>query len=248
MALFSKKKKLPGTAQETNIEVPSIDATILRKNNIVLLTIDERWTGLFSGKTLSPKLTELQNTMNEMLRKEASLRQEMENIEPSKKKALQHIMKMTKDAFEGGDVKAKESLQKSRDEIERINLRWSSLVEEIDTIELQLKDINLQILKHTVIAVIDTMRKGKEKLPRIAEEISGLENQLLRLKNERDHLAVNWSDLSEPFTKLFGTEYVHLLESAFAKEIQESRQLLQSLHITTLDSPEKEVGNENSST
>ncbi len=247
MALFAKKKATPIISQEITTAVPAIEASILRKNNIVLLTIDERWTSLFSGKSLPPKLNELQNIMNDMLRKEASLRQEMENIEPSKKKALQQIMKLTKDAFEGGDAKAKDSLQKSRDEIERINLRWSSLVEEIDTIELELKELNLQILKQTVIAVIETMQKGKEKLPSIVSEISRLEKEAEVLKDERNRFIDNWNLLSEPFTKLYGTEYVHMLESTFVKELQETRLLFQALNLKTATESETETGHETNS-
>jgi len=229
MGLFGKKptKAQKNTAgQDTGVDVPALDPAVLRRNSIAMLTIDERWTSLFTGRTLPQPLEAMQNAMNETLKREATIRQELEQLEPAKRKAMSQIIRLTKEAFGDGDARAKESLKTSRDEIERINLRWSALMEEMDGIVEAQGEANLALLKETAVQVFKAMRAAQERIPGLDAEIRELEARLAALRKERDTLAVDWSRLSEPFTKLYGTEYVHLLETQFAADIQASMRLI----------------------
>ncbi len=232
MALFGKKtpKPVPVPAS-TEVEVPEVDPSLLRKNGIVLLSIDERWTALFSGRTLPPALSALESEMDGLLRRQAALHQELEQLEPGKKRAMQQIMKLTKEAFEDGNLEAKKTLQQSRDEIERINLRWSALLEETESVDASLRTANLTMMKVTASHVFSTLRQAQSRLPVLVEEIAGMEAELERKKVERDSMALDWSALSEPFTRLYGMEYVQMLETQFAQDIHESIKLLQSLQL-----------------
>ncbi len=247
MGLFNKKppkgQKGP-IAQEAAMEVPALDPAVLRRNNIGMLTIDERWTGLFTGRTLPQQLEAMQNAINEALKREATIRQELEQLEPAKRKAMAQIIRLTKEAFEDGDARAKESLKASRDEIERINLRWSKLMEEMDGIAETQREANLALLRETVVQVFKAMRAAQERIPRLDEEIREIEARLAALRKERDTLAVDWSRLSEPFTKLYGTEYVHLLETQFAADIQASMRLLAPAPASDTAQPEAPAARE----
>ena len=226
MPLFGKKTPKPQPPPAIPaLEVPEIEPSFLRKNGITLLSIDERWTALFSGRTLPPSLLLLQNGMNDLLRRQATLRQEREQLEPGKRRAMQHIMKLTKEAFENGNEEAKAELKTSRDEIERINLRWSSLLEETEQVEKDLRDGNLAMLRETAAHVFRTMRTAQDRLPALTDAIREAEAALERLKVERDALALDWNTLSEPFSRLYGTEYVQSLETRFSTDILQSRML-----------------------
>ena len=229
MGLFGKKAPKvpkPVTEQDAGIDIPELDPGMLRRNSVVLLTIDERWTSLFTGRTLPQPLEAMQNAMNETLKREATIRQELEQLEPAKRKAMGQIIRLTKEAFEDGDARAKEALKASRDEIERINLRWSALMEEMDGIGDTLREANLALLRETVVQVFKAMRTAQARIPDLDAEIRDTDTKLVALRKERDTLAVDWSRLSEPFTKLFGPEYVQQLETQFAADIQASMRLI----------------------
>lgn len=256
MGLFSKlNRKSNERARKkanpnTGIDIPVIDSAILRQNNITLLTIDERWTSLFSGKTLPQVLLALQSGMNDTLKREATIRQEMDELEPSKKRAMQRIISLTKDAFEDGNEEAKAMLKQMRDDIEQINLKWSLIMEEKDGISAQLRDYNIKLLQETAIHVFSTMRDAKNRIPALDVEIQEAEAKLAALRHEREILALDWDKLSEPFSRLYGTEYVRILENAFAEEIKASKALLAAISggdgatADTTAGEEKTEGNE----
>ncbi len=82
MRLF---KKRPGFARKAGrpgeYKYAYLDKSVLRQNNITRLTIDERWTKLFSGLPMSPAIERMQNEMNELIKQEAMLRHEQESLE-----------------------------------------------------------------------------------------------------------------------------------------------------------------------
>ena len=232
MAFFGRKNPKPGKTggkhhqANSDIQIPPMDPAALRQNNVTRLTLDERWTGLFTGLTLPPSLLELQQQMNELIRQEANQNGELERLEPTKKRAMHDIIRLTKEAFEDGDEKAKAILLKKREEIETINLRWSKLLEERDALIDTMRDLNVQLLQETVRHVFATMRRAQTEVPALDAEIHELEARLHQRRQDRDRLALDWNHLSEPFSRLLGTTYVRQLETQFILEIQASRALL----------------------
>lgn len=232
MALFGKRTPKTGkpggksSNMESDVQVPVLEPAILRQNNVSRLTLDERWTGLFTGLNLPPVLLELQQKMNELVKQEALHNGELERMEPTKRKAMNEIIRLTKEAFEDGDEKARQKLLKRREEIESINLRWSKLLEERDVLTDNLRELNLQLLLETARYVFSTMRRAQTEVPAIDVEIKQLEDRLVELRQARERLALDWNKMSEPFTKLYGTAYVRQLETQFAPEIQSAQKLL----------------------
>lgn len=232
MAFFGRKNPKPGKSggkhhpANSDIQIPPMEPAALRQNNVTRLTLDERWTGLFTGLTLPPSLLELQQQMNELIRQEANQNGELERLEPTKKRAMHDIIRLTKEAFEDGDEKAKAILLNKREEIETINLRWSKLLEERDALVDTMRDLNVQLLQETVRHVFATMRRAQTEVPALDAEIRELEARLHQRRQDRDRLALDWNHLSEPFSRLLGTPYVRQLETQFVLEIQASRTLL----------------------
>lgn len=229
MALFGKRPPKPGksggkvTDGSDDLQIPPLDPSCLRQNNVTRLTLDERWTGLFTGLTLPAGLLALQQQMNEVIKQEALHTGELERLEPSKKKAMNEIIRLTKEAFEDGDEKAKALLVKRREEIEAINLRWSKLMEQRDGYADRFRELNMEMLRETARHVFATLRRARHEIPALDAEIRSLEDNLQALRQQRERLALDWSKLSEPFSRLYGTAYVRQLETQFSQEIQESR-------------------------
>ena len=70
--------------------------------------------------------------MNELIKQEAMLQNEQDNLEPQKRKAMAAIMNLTKEAFEEDNDEAKYKLKENKKEIERINKRINDVMEELE--------------------------------------------------------------------------------------------------------------------
>jgi len=195
-----------------------IDASVLKKNNISRLTIDERWIRLFVNLPMSPAIEKAQNEMNELIKKEAMLLQEQESLEPRKKKVMNRIISLTKDAFDNNDEAAKSELRDCRKEIERINERMEKILEDIEKVNNELKVANIRLLNETVRYVFSTLRSNRERAETITRELERIRQKEQELQEELDSINLDWTSYAVQFTELLGSDLVKTLESQYGLE------------------------------
>lgn len=217
---FSHKRKNTGKKFEKPEEemYPYIDKSILRQNNISRLTIDERWTKLFSNLPMSPIIEKLQNEMNELIKKEAMLKQEQENLDPNKKMLMKKIISLIKDAFEENDDSAKSELKKCRKNIEKINERMDKIFEDIEKTHDELREANVRLLNETVEYIFSTLKGNKERAETITRELKLIRQRENALKEELDSINLDWTSFAVHFTELLGIDLVKRLESQYGLE------------------------------
>jgi len=219
MRLFNRKQGSVKKADKRNEDnYPYLEKSALRQNNITRLTIDERWTKLFASLPMSPAIEKMQNEMNELIKKEAMLRQEQESLEPNKRKLMQTIMDLTKDAFEENDDQAKSELKRCKKEIERINDRMEKIQEEIERNNDELREANLRLLIETVQYVFSTLKNNKERAEAITRELESIKERENALREELDSINLDWTSFAVYFTELLGSDHVKRLESQFGLE------------------------------
>lgn len=219
MRLF---KKRPGFARKAGrpgeYKYAYLDKSVLRQNNITRLTIDERWTKLFSGLPMSPAIERMQNEMNELIKQEAMLRHEQESLEPNKRRIMKKIISLTRDAFEENDDEAKSELKKCRKEIERINDRMDIILEDIERTNDELREANIRLLNETVHHVFPTLRNNKERAEAITKELERIRQRENELKEELESINLDWTSFAVNFTELIGSDHVKRLEGQFELE------------------------------
>ena len=87
--IFNKKKKDHG-----------FDLKVLFKNDISLLTLDERWNGLFKNMEKTNDIIECENRIKELLKEQSRLISESKEIAIKKKDCMDSIIKLTTEVFE----------------------------------------------------------------------------------------------------------------------------------------------------
>lgn len=221
MPLFKRKtpveKPVGAEVQEAGSSV-ALDLSVLKKNNITRLTIDERWTRLFVALPMSPELEAAQAGMNELIKKEAMLKAEQDNLEPAKKKCMNQIISLTQEAFENNNDGAKVKLKECKKEIERINERMDKIMEDIEKVTDTLRDANMNLLIQSIHYIFTSLRKKKKRSAEIAEELAALEKKQQELNAELESINVNWTDFTVNITELIGSDNVRNLEKEFGLE------------------------------
>ncbi len=221
MPLFKRKapKDMAVEAQNENATGSvMLDLSVLKKNNITRLTIDERWTKLFAIISMSPELEAAQAEVNELIKKEAMLRQEQENLEPSKRKCMNQIISLTKDAFENNNNEAKNKLKECKKEIERINARMDKILEDIEKVSDSLKESNMNLLIQSIHYIFTTLKQNKLRAQEIRQELAQIEARQQALNQELESINVDWTSLAVDITELIGSDNVRNLEKEFELE------------------------------
>jgi hypothetical protein len=221
MWLFKRKTETGELRQDHKLDdksIVSFDPSILRQNNITRLSIDERWTKLFVKIKMNPEIEQAEKDMNELIKKEAMLKNEQDNLEPKKRKCMNEIMNLTQEAFENDNNDAKEKLKDYKKEIEKINTRINHVLGDIEKTDDELKEANFKLLEDSVGYIFKTLRKNKDRGLDIKNELMELEQREKALREELETISVDLTQYAIDLTELIGTDQVMHLEEQFGLE------------------------------
>ncbi len=191
------------------------DTRTLRKNDISLLILDERWNMLFSNTQKTPSIERSEDRLKELLKQEARLIAQKQEMAASKKLHLDNIIKLTEDVFEKNDIDAKKQMQASEREIKSINDRAACIEEQLDAMPDRLKQANLELLEQTVNIVYYKIRASKKRVEELEKLIEETKVKLKEYIDEKESLLQDDTDIYSYFHDLLGAEELEKLDKEF---------------------------------
>jgi hypothetical protein len=194
------------------------DIATLKKNDITILTLDERWNRLFKIIPITGKIKKYQDNLNKLIGKEAALFQEQQSIEPEKKKHMKNIIALTQEAFEKNNEQAKRSLTASKLRIEQLNKRAEELEDELLQMGSKISESNFKLLEETVKYVYNVMSKSRARKAKLESELKLLRKRLKELQIQRQNLTTDWTEVYAFFHDLLGSEELTRLDMQFLNE------------------------------
>ncbi|HEX2946777.1 MAG TPA: hypothetical protein VHT96_12565 [Clostridia bacterium] len=204
-------KLLPWKSNRTK----KFDTKTLRKNDISLLILDERWNKLFNSTPRTPAIERSEEKLKDLLKEEARLTAEQKSIAAAKKQHMDRIIKLTPDVFEKNDAEAQKEMQASEHEIKRINDRAKQIEEQLDEMPGRLKQANLELLELTVNIVYFKIRSSKKRVDELEKLIEETREELKGYIDEKESLSKDDTDIYSYFHDLLGGEELEKLDKEF---------------------------------
>ncbi|MBP7175036.1 MAG: hypothetical protein KBA53_02310 [Thermoclostridium sp.] len=189
----------------------------LKKNDIVILTLDERWNKLFKVIPITAEIQRQQAFLNKLLGKEAALYQEQKSIEPEKVKCMNRIMTLTEEAFDKNNEEAKKSLAQSKERIEALNKRAQDILNELYQMKDEIREANFKLLEATVRHVYSVMARSRERQKKLDRELELAKKRLKDLQTERQGMSTDWTEVYSFFHTLLGSDELTKLDQLFLK-------------------------------
>ena len=194
---------------------PKFDRKILRKNNISLLILDERWNSLFTTIEKTPEIIKCEERIKDLLKEQSRLTAESKEIALIKKRCMDKIMKLTTEAFENNNDQAKDEMQDCHKEIQRINDRAISLEEELENVPDQIGEANLELLDLSVNIVYFRIRSSQKRVEELEKLMEEAHIKLKEYIDEKGNLSQDYTDIYTYFHDLLGAEELEKLDKEF---------------------------------
>lgn len=202
--IFSKKKKHR-----------EFDIKVLFKNDISLLTLDERWNGLFNKIVKTSGIINCENNIKELLKEQARLIAESKDIAYTKKECMDSIIKLTTEAFDNDNQDAHTKMQECEKKIVGINKRLKDIDERLLDIPKELREANLELLDQTVKVVYFSIRGNHQRVVELDKKITETRELLMKLIDEREHIAEDDTDTYSYFHDLLGGDELQRLDEMY---------------------------------
>jgi predicted transcriptional regulator len=193
------------------------DVGTLRRNDISLLILDERWNKLFTNTQKTPAIERSEQKLREILKEEARLLAEQKEIASAKKQHMNRIVKLTPEVFEKGDEDAKIEMKTAEREIKKINERAKRIEEQLEKIPHRLRQANLELLELTVKIVYYKIRSNRKRVEELEKLIEETRATLKEYIDEKETLTQDDTDIYSYFHNLLGGEELEKLDREFIR-------------------------------
>lgn len=186
-----------------------------RNKRIPILTLDQRWHGLFHNGEKPANIKALESRLNHFLRQQGKMVNEMKDMKKLKKKLMEQIIKnMDVDASEDSRLSAKK-LSKSSQLIQDINDKLRKDDNELERIPYQIKEINEELM-------VQSMKICYEKMKYNEAEIEKLGEWIVKVREELKNRILIKQDMEDQNTEMYS--YMHNLLGAEVMEIFDRQQ------------------------
>lgn len=196
----------------------NFDRRTLRKNDISLLILDERWNSLFANIAKTPEVINSETKLKELLKEQARLTAEQKEISVRKKSCMDRIIQLTTEVFEKNNPQAKNEMQSCEKEIKSINERLKKIEEEQDAIPDRIREANLELLEYTVNLVYFKIGAGRKRVEELEHLIEETRAKLKEYIDEKEILSEDGTDIYSYFHDLLGPEELEKLDREFFGE------------------------------
>lgn len=201
----------------------NFDKKTLRKNDISLLILDERWNNLFHSAEKTPAIGRSEENLRELLKEESRLIAEKKEAAASKKRHMDKIIKLTPKVFEENDSNAKKEMHNSEQLIKKINDRVIKIDEMLEEMPDRLKQANLDLLELTVRVVYFKMRSARKRVEELEKLIGETRDKLKAYIDEKESLSQDDTDIYSYFHDLLGAQELQRLDEHFYRIDKRSR-------------------------
>ncbi len=196
----------------------ALDRTVLLKNDISMLILDERWNNLFANKQKNDSIVRCETELKELLKQQSRLTNESAELAALKKNCMEKIIALTEEVFEKNNENAREEMHRCEKEIKRINERTRDIETELEELPEKIRQANLRLLRHTINAVYYDLLKNRKRKEELERQIEETRMKLKQLIEEKELLDEDNTEVYSYFHDLLGGEELEKLDRIFFKE------------------------------
>ncbi|MDF2943972.1 MAG: hypothetical protein K0S01_2830 [Herbinix sp.] len=151
---------------------------VVKNKKLPILTLDTRWYELFNDDQKTVEINDLEQKVNNLLKKQGKLVNDIKDIKKLKNSLMKDIM-VNMDI--GTDLlgKAKEKkLDKNKQYINEINVKITEWMDELADIPYQIKEVNEALMVESIDNCYSRLEDNKDEIKKISDWIAGVREEL----------------------------------------------------------------------
>lgn len=189
----------------------------LMGKKIPILTLDHKWHRLFTQTEYDKHIRQLEEKLNELLKKQGKFSTEMKEVKRLKKKLLQEIMEYAAEAAEGNAAAQKKTEENSR-LVSECNEKIEECEEELFDLPKEIDKVNRQLMLATMENCYRRLKQNEAEIEETAEWIAWVREELKeRLIKKQEQELMN-QELYSYMHDIFGADVIDIFDMKYKEE------------------------------
>lgn len=184
---------------------------------IPVLTLDNKWYRLLSALDRQ-NVADLEQSLNDLLRKQGKLNNDVKEIKKLKKKLMIEIVPMVDESGQDENDEISDAVSEHKRLIEECNEKLEGYEDDLMEIPKQIQDINNELMLKTMEYCYDTIQNNTEQINEIADWVTQIRIELKKRLIEKQEMEQKNHEIYSYMHDIFGAEVVNMFDLKYDPE------------------------------
>ncbi|MCM1259200.1 MAG: hypothetical protein NC307_15325 [Roseburia sp.] len=184
----------------------------LKTKKIPILPLDQKWHRLFALSGKGDRIQELEEQLNEVLKRQGQLYTESKELKKIKSKLMENIRVNMDGANEDGKNLTKRKLEEDKRLIEEINEKLENHEEELLELPRQIDDVNRELMYETVQFCYDILKDNTGVIEEISQWIKQVRIDLKKNIIKKQNREINSKEIYSYMHDILGPEVIEVFD------------------------------------
>lgn len=152
---------------------------IVRDKKLPILTLDSRWHELFKEEQKTTEIKELEQEVNDLLKKQGKLVNDIKDMKRLKNSLLKDIMDNMDTGRDVAGLKGKK-LDKNKQYIKELNVKIDNAMEELAELPYKIKLVNEELMGESITVFYSALEENRQEIKDVTQWITGIREELKR--------------------------------------------------------------------
>lgn len=188
----------------------------LKSKKVGPLTLDHNWHVIFGKNEATPQIKQLENELNELLKRQGKVVTETKEIKVLKKKLMDDIVKLAAD--ENMDKKAEKQIDENKRLIEECNEKLEAYQDEILDLPPRIQDVNFELMMLTMEKCYQNLQANTTEIDEIEEWVKCVRVELKKKLIRKQEMEQENQNLYTYMHNIFGAEVIDLFDMKYDRK------------------------------
>jgi seryl-tRNA synthetase len=188
---------------------------MIKDSKLPILTLDNRWHELFTEEQKTGQIKELEQKVNNLLKKQGKLVNDIKDMKRLKNSLIKDIMANMDIRTDSIGKEKDKKLDKNKQYINEVNDKIDKAMDELGDIPYQIKDINAELVSESIHNFYERLNQNRGQLNELAEWISNIRDELKQKLLLKHDLETSNSMMYTYMHDLLGVELMDILDKEY---------------------------------
>lgn len=179
-----------------------------------IVTIDHKWHQLFARVEKTRAVTEKEQQLNELLRKQGKCNSEVKSVRKIKKKLMDEIVTY----MDRNDAEANQKIEENKRLINECNDKIKSHQEELMDLPKQIETVNAELMIETMKVCYENMRLNEHHIKTIGKWIADVRVELKKNVVRKQEMEIANQEIYSFMHDIFGADVIDIFDMKFNPE------------------------------
>lgn len=189
----------------------------LMGKKIPILTLDNKWHRLFTQAEPDKHILQLEEELNELIKRQGKANTDIKEIKRLKKKLLEEIMEYAEDAS-AGDASAQKKTEDNSRLVNECNEKIEGYEDELIELPGEIDRVNKELMLSTMEVCYERLKKNEEEIEETSKWITQVRIELKkRLIRKQEQEMMN-QELYSYMHDIFGADVINLFDMKYKQD------------------------------